>query len=114
MIKIFHNPRCRKSRDGLELLENSGKEFEVIRYLEEIPSKEELKEIISCLGVSPEQLVRKNEAVWKEKFRGKLLSDEEILDTLLAYPKLIERPIVISNGKAVIGRPVDTINTLLK
>jgi arsenate reductase len=91
-----------------------ARNLKLLRYLEEIPSKEELKEIISCLGVSPEQLVRKNEAVWKEKFRGKLLSDEEILDTLLAYPKLIERPIVISNGKAVIGRPVDTINTLLK
>jgi arsenate reductase len=114
MIKIYHNPRCRKSREGLELLENSGKEFEVIKYLEDIPTKEELREIIACLGISPEQLVRKNEAVWKEKYRGKLLSDEEILDTMKAHPKLIERPIVIYNRKAVIGRPTDAINTLLK
>ncbi|MFT6369799.1 MAG: arsenate reductase [Maribacter sp.] len=114
MLKIYHNPRCRKSREGFELLKNSGKEFEVIRYLEDIPTKEELREIIACLDISPEQLVRKNEAVWKEKFRGKRMSDEEILDAMVVYPKLIERPLVISNGKAVIGRPVDTIHTLLK
>jgi arsenate reductase len=82
--------------------------------LEDIPTKEELREIIACLDISPEQLVRKNEAVWKEKFRGKRMSDEEILDAMVVYPKLIERPLVISNGKAVIGRPVDTIHTLLK
>lgn len=113
MIKIYHNPRCRKSREGLELLENSGKEFEVIKYLEDIPTKDELREVITCLGIAPEHLVRKNETVWKENFRGKLLSDEEVLDAMLAHPKLIERPILISNGKAVIGRPLKNISTFL-
>lgn len=113
MIKIYHNPRCRKSREGLAVLENSGKEFEVVKYLEEVPTKEELREVISCLGITPENLVRKNEAIWKEKFRNRLLSDEEILDAMINYPKLIERPIVINNGIAVIGRPINNIETII-
>ncbi len=113
MIKIYHNPRCRKSREGLALVENSGKEFEVVKYLEDVPTKEELKEVVVCLGIAPENLVRKNEAVWKEKFKGKLLSDDEILNAMLAHPKLIERPIVVYNRKAVIGRPLENINALL-
>lgn len=113
MIKIYHNPRCKKSREGLELLEKSGKEFEVIKYLEEIPSKEELREVIHCLGITPENLVRKNEAIWKEKFRNRLLSSEEILDAMIAYPKLIERPIIINGSKAVIGRPTENIKKIV-
>jgi arsenate reductase len=114
MIKIYHNPRCRKSREGLAILEKSGKEFEVIKYLEDIPTKEELREVVACLGIAPEHLIRKNEPIWKEKFKGKLLSDEEIVDAMLAYPKLIERPIVVYNKKAVIGRPLENIDVLLK
>jgi len=113
MIKIYHNPRCRKSREGLAVLENSGKEFEVIKYLEEVPTKGELREVISCLGITPENLVRKNEAIWKEKFRNRFLSDEDILDAMITYPKLIERPIVINNGVAVIGRPVNNIEKII-
>lgn len=114
MIKIYHNPRCKKSREGLSVLENSGKEFEVVKYLEEVPSKEELREIIDCLGISPENLVRKNETIWKEKFGNRLLSDEAILDAMITYPKLIERPIVLANGKAAIGRPVENIEDFIK
>ncbi len=113
MIKIYHNPRCKKSREGLEAIEKSGKEFEIIRYLDKVPSKEELQEVINCLGISPENLVRKNEAIWKEKFRNKLLSDDELLDAMILYPKLIERPIVINNGKAVIGRPLSKIEDFI-
>jgi len=114
MIKIYHNPRCRKSREGLALVESSGKEFEVIKYLEDIPTKEELKEVIACLGIAPEHLIRKNEAIWKEKFKGKLHAEEEIVDAMLTYPKLIERPIVLYNKKAAIGRPIANIDVLLK
>lgn len=114
MIKIYHNPRCKKSREGLSVLENSGKEFEVVRYLDEIPSKEELKEVIACLGISPEHLVRKNESIWKEKFRGRLLSDDAILDAMVTYPKLIERPIILASGKGVIGRPTEKIYSVLE
>ncbi len=113
MIKIYHNPRCRKSREGLELLEKSGKEFEVVKYLEEIPTKEELRSVINCLNIKPENLVRKNEAIWKEKYRGRLLSDEDVLEAMINYPKLIERPIVVNGNRAVIGRPKEKINEVL-
>ncbi len=105
MIKIYHNPRCRKSREGLEILENSNKEFEIVKYLEEIPSEKELTEIIKLLNISPIQLVRKTEKIWKENYRGKELSDADVITAMIKNPKLIERPIVIKNNKAVIGRP---------
>ena len=113
MIQIYHNPRCTKSRQGLQALENSGEKFEVIKYLEDIPSKEELKKILEKLNMPAENLVRKNEAIWKENYRGKILSDEEILEAMIKYPKLIERPIVIKGNKAVIGRPTERIIDLL-
>jgi len=113
MIKIYHNPRCRKSREGLEILQKSGKNYEVVTYLEDIPSKKELRSILGYLGISAEKLIRKNESVWKENYRGKLLSDEEILDAMISNPKLIERPIVINGNKAVIGRPPETIKEIL-
>ncbi|HMC00473.1 MAG TPA: arsenate reductase (glutaredoxin) [Flavobacteriaceae bacterium] len=113
MIKIYHNPRCTKSRQGLEILENSGKEFEVIKYLENIPTKEELKHIIKLLDIKPIYLIRKNEKIWKESFKGKNLSDSEIINAMIKYPKLIERPIIINNNKAVIGRPTEEIQTII-
>lgn len=113
MIKIYHNSRCRKSREGLAIVKSSGKDFEIINYLEEVPSKQELRKVLDYLSLSPLQLVRKNEAIWKEKFKGRNLSDEEIIDAMIKYPKLIERPIVINGDKAVIGRPSESIIELL-
>ncbi|WP_209403049.1 arsenate reductase (glutaredoxin) [Pseudozobellia sp. WGM2] len=113
MIKIYHNPRCRKSREGLGLVEKSGQDFEVVKYLEEVPTKEDLRKILGCLAITPDMLVRKNEAIWKENFRGKLLSDDEILDAMIKYPKLIERPIVVKGDKAVIGRPTERVEEIL-
>ncbi|WGH75811.1 arsenate reductase (glutaredoxin) [Tenacibaculum tangerinum] len=113
MIKIYHNPRCSKSRQGLEIIENAGKEFEVVKYLETIPSKEELNEIISLLKISPIDLVRKNEKIWKEQYKGKELSDAEIVKAMVENPKLIERPIVINGNKAVIGRPPESIQEII-
>ncbi|SEE44322.1 arsenate reductase [Tenacibaculum sp. MAR_2010_89] len=113
MIKIYHNNRCSKSRCGLEILENSGKKFEIVKYLDTVPSKEELKEIITLLGIEPLQLVRKNEKIWKENFKGKELTDDQIIEAMIHYPKLIERPIVINGSKAVIGRPPENITTIL-
>lgn len=113
MIKIYHNPRCSKSRQGLEIVENSIKEFEVVKYLDNTPSEEELKEIISLLDISPIQLVRKNEQIWKDNFKGKELSDIEIIKAMVDNPKLIERPIVINGNKAVIGRPPETIKEII-
>lgn len=113
MIRIYHNPRCRKSRETLQIVENACKEIEVIDYLKNPPSPEELKEITKKLEIAPEQLVRKNEAVFKEKFKGKKLSDEEWCKALSENPKLIERPVVIKGEKAVIGRPPENVNELL-
>jgi arsenate reductase len=113
MIKIYHNPRCSKSRQGLEILENSKKEFEIVKYLEETPSEKELTEIIKLLNISPIQLVRKTEKIWKENYKGKELSDSEIIKAMIANPKLIERPIIINNNKAVIGRPPENIISII-
>ncbi|WP_299013710.1 arsenate reductase (glutaredoxin) [uncultured Polaribacter sp.] len=109
MIKIYHNPRCRKSREGLAILEESGKEFEIIKYLENIPTEKELTTVITMLGISPMQLVRKTEKIWKEDYKGKVLTDSEIIKAMLKNPKLIERPIVINGNKARIGRPSESI-----
>jgi arsenate reductase len=114
MIKIYHNSRCSKSREGLKVLEDSGKTFEVVKYLEDIPTIEELRNVISCLDIKPINLVRKSEAIWKEKFKNLPLSDEELIATMIEHPKLIERPIVINGNRAVIGRPASNIDALLK
>tara|TARA_B110000240_G_scaffold169548_1_gene192592 strand:+ start:153 stop:494 length:342 start_codon:yes stop_codon:yes gene_type:complete len=113
MIKIYHNPRCIKSREGLAILENSNKKFEIVRYLDDIPSAETLTEIIKLLGIPPIQLVRKTEKVWKENYKGKELSDSEIIKAMIQNPKLIERPIIINNNKAVIGRPQENIISII-
>ncbi|NGZ89668.1 arsenate reductase (glutaredoxin) [Psychroflexus maritimus] len=111
-MKIYHNPRCRKSREGLQILEESGKDFQVIKYLVEVPSKEELKSILEKLDYKPAELVRKTEKVWKENYKGKNLSDDELIEAMLTYPKLIERPIVVTSVKAVVGRPPEKIKEL--
>lgn len=113
MMKIYHNPRCTKSRQGLSLLEDSKIDFEIIKYLDTPLNQKELEEIISLLDISPIQLVRKSEAIWKENFKGKELNDAEIIAAMVAYPKLIERPIVINGNKAVIGRPTEKISEIL-
>lgn len=111
-MKIYHNPQCRKSREGLQILEASKKDFEVVLYLENPPSEKELKAIVFKLGIKPIELVRKGETVWKENFKGKDLSDDEIIKAMTVYPKLIERPIVISENKAIVGRPPELIKNL--
>ncbi|KJD32953.1 arsenate reductase [Tamlana nanhaiensis] len=113
MITIYHNNRCRKSREGLEILEKSGKEFKIVKYLENTPTEEELLEIIQLLNITPIDLVRKNEAIWKDNFKGKTLSNSQIISALVQNPKLIERPIVINNKKAVVGRPPELIKDII-
>lgn len=113
MIKIYHNPRCSKSRQGLEILENSGKEFEIVKYLDNTPSEKELKEVINLLGISPIDLVRKNEKIWKDEYKGKELSDSDIVKAMIENPKLIERPIVINGDKAAVGRPPEIIKEII-
>ena len=112
-MKIYHNPRCSKSRQGLAILEASKLNFEIIKYLDAKITVNELTEVIKLLKIAPIDLVRKNEVVWKEKFKGKNLSDPEIILAMTVNPKLIERSIVINNGKAVIGRPPELIKSIL-
>ena len=112
-MKIYHNPRCRKSRETLALIADAGVLPEVVEYLKTPPTVDELREIVGKLGISPEALVRKGEAIYKENFKGKSLSDEEWLIALAENPKLIERPIVIEGDRAVLGRPPENVNELL-
>ena len=113
MIKIYHNPRCRKSREGLAIVEASGQDYEIVNYLDAPPTPTELKSILSKLDMTPLELVRKNEGIWKSEFKGQELSEESIIQALCKYPKLIERPIVIKGANAVIGRPAENIKDLI-
>lgn len=112
-MKIYHNPRCRKSRETLDIIQNKGMQVEIIDYLNTPPSEQELREILTYLGVSPEEIVRKGEPEYKENFKGKTLSDEQWIKALIDYPKLMERPIVVKNKKAVVGRPPENVLRLL-
>lgn len=112
-MKIYHNPRCSKSRQGLAILKASDLNFETIKYLDTPVSITELAEIIKLLNIDPIDLVRKNEIIWKEKYKDKNLSDSEIILAMAENPNLIERPIVINNGKAVIGRPPELIKKII-
>lgn len=113
MIKIYHNPRCTKSREGILELESINQPYEIIKYLETPFNKEELVEILKKLNYKPLELVRTKEPIWIEKYKGKSLSDEEIIDAMILYPKLIERPIVVKGKKAVVARPKDKIKEIL-
>ncbi len=113
-LKIYHNPRCRKSREALQYLEETKQSFDIINYLDNHLSKEEIEQLLKELGYQPEDLIIKNEAIWKEQYKGKDLSVDELVSALNENPKLIERPI-ISNGKsAVIARPLEKLIDFLK
>lgn len=113
MITIYHNPRCSKSREGLQLLELEGKPFTTVKYLNEPLTKEELTGIINKLNIKPIDLVRKKEDIWIQNYKGKELTDGKVIDIMLEYPNLIERPIVVNGNKAVIARPAERIKEIL-
>ena len=108
-MKIYHNPRCSKSRQTLAILNEKKIKFEIVEYLKHSLRKSELKAIITKLEINPIELVRKNESIWKENYKDKNLSDEEIIHAMINFPKIIERPIVINGKKAVIGRPPENV-----
>ncbi len=113
-VTIYHNPRCSKSRSSLQLLQDEGVEADVVEYLKTPPTKKQLKEILSLLGLKPRELMRTHEAEYKENNLGDAsLSDAQLIDAMVKFPKLIERPIVISQGKAAIGRPPEKILEIL-
>ncbi|MEE2954378.1 MAG: arsenate reductase (glutaredoxin) [Bacteroidota bacterium] len=112
-IQILHNSRCRKSRETLAIIEESSCQVNIIDYLKNPLSKNELKKIINKLDIKPIELIRKGEKIWKEKFKDKDMHEEEIIECMVKYPILIERPIVVSNNKAIIGRPPELVVKLL-
>ena len=109
MIQIYHNQRCGKSRNCLAFLEESGKEYQVIKYLENKLSKGELMSLLQKLNIKPIELVRQKEKIWIENFKGKTLSDDEIIKAMLENSILMERPIVINGDKAMIGRDLEKL-----
>ncbi len=114
-IKIWHNPRCSKSREALKLLEQEGVEAEVVKYLDTPHTKEEIKNLIGMLGLkSARELMRTKEAIYKELGLKDVDDEEKLIEAMVAHPRLIERPIVIKDGKAVIGRPPEKVIELVK
>lgn len=113
MLRIYHNNRCSKSRQALELINSSGKEVEVVEYLKTPPTAAELQDVLQKLNMRPEQLLRKNEAIYKETYKGKCLTDEEWIQAMVDHPVLIERPIIVKEDKAILGRPPENVQELL-
>ncbi len=112
--KIYHNPRCSKSRQTLQLVEDKGVTPEIILYLETPLDKAELNDLLDMLGLQPRDLMRKNEVEYKEHVKdASELGRSELIDLMIQYPKIIERPIVIRNGKARIGRPPENVLDIL-
>jgi arsenate reductase (glutaredoxin) len=111
---IYHNPRCTKSRNTLDLLQERGVQPRVIEYLKEPPTQSELKALLTKLSLKPEQLVRKGEEIYKTKYAGRKLTDAQWIEAMVADPILIERPIVVSGRRAVIGRPPENVLQLLE
>ena len=114
-IKIFHNPRCSKSRQTLTILEDNGIDVDIIEYLKESPNKETLLQIINLLDINPRDLIRKGEAVYKEKGLNRDdLTDDDLVQFMVDNPILIERPIVYDDNRAIIGRPPENVLIFLK
>lgn len=113
-LTIFHNPKCSKSRETLALLQDRGFSPRIVEYLKDPPTAAELTAIVKQLGIAPEALVRKGEDVYKSKYAGKALGDAEWIAAMVADPILIERPIVLADGKAAIGRPPERVLALLE
>ena len=113
MTKIYHNPRCRKSRETLQILRDEGIEPQIIEYLINPPTVEELRELLNKMEITPVEIIRKGEEIYKSDFKGKEFTEEEWVGILVKNPKLIERPIVLHNGKAVLGRPPEKVRTIL-
>ncbi len=113
MITIYHHNRCSKSRLGVDYLEKKEVEFEIVNYFDKHFTFESLKDLITKLNIKPIELVRKNEKEWIDHFKGKDLKDIEIIEAMISYPKLIERPIVVNGNKAIIARPAEHIEKIL-
>lgn len=110
---IYHNPRCRKSREGLKILQEAGVEPEIVEYLEDPPGQKKIGEILAKTGLDPQDLVRKKEKEYKLAGLTKESTRAEVVRAIATYPKLLERPVVVRGKKAVLGRPPEKIRDLL-
>lgn len=110
---IYHNPRCRKSREALQIIQDLGIDYEIIEYLKKPLTEADLKDLVKKLGVEAKLLLRKNESVFKEKYSGKKIGEKEVLKAIAENPILMERPVVVKGNKAVIGRPPEKIMELI-
>lgn len=112
-VRVYHNPRCTKSRNSLTYLDEKGVSYDVKLYFEDPLSHQELKSLISKLAISATDLLRKNEAIYKEEFKGRELTDDQWIEAMISHPKLMERPIIVKGNKAVIARPTEKIEELI-
>ena len=111
---IYHNPRCSKSRTTLAILEERNESIEIIKYLETPPDKKTLRHILSTLNLAPRELMRRNENEYAENgLSDETLTEDQLIDAMIAHPKLIERPIVIKDDKVAIGRPPESVLDIL-
>ena len=106
---IYHNPRCRKSREALQLLKEKNIKFKVVKYLDQNFDKQSLGKVLDIIGKKPSDALRKNEEIWKKQLNSKNISEDEILELMIQHPKLIERPIVVYGNKGVIARPLENL-----
>lgn len=114
MIEVYHNPRCGKSRNCLAFLDNSNQEYTIIKYLEDVPTEKDLKDLLEKLAIKPIELVRQKEKIWIDNFKNQEMTDEAIIQAMIAHPILIERPIIIKGNKAIIAREADKIEAFFK
>lgn len=112
-LKIYHNPRCKKSRAGLAYLEKKTKDFEIIHYLKGGINKEQLNEILLKLNKKPHDIIRIQEEMYKKELKGKKFTDDEWKTIIMENPKLLQRPLVVSNHKAILAQPPEEIDKLL-
>lgn len=108
-LSMYHNPRCSKSREALELLTNEGVEVETIDYINNPPTRDELKALLKKLGLKAADLVRKNEPVYAEKYKNRKMTSATWITAMMKNPRLIQRPILISEDQAIIGRPPELV-----
>ena len=115
MITVYHNPRCRKSREALAYLDEKGAQYNVRLYMndEESMTAAELEEVLDALDMDALELVRTNEALWKEEYKHLELDEEEIILAMIEHPRLMERPIIVKGGKAVVARPAEKAEEVL-
>ncbi len=112
-MKIYHNPRCSKSRQTLNMIKEANREVEIVEYLKTPPTEEELRDILHKLNLPVDYLIRKGEEIYKTEYKGKELTEDEWIAALVKHPKMLERPIVVNGDQAILGRPPENVQKLL-